>query len=247
MTGMSGPFRLFAIGAVLVVLAGCSMPDQAVEIHDPYEAQNRQTHEFNKALDRGLLRPASQVWDDIPRPATRIAANFAENLDTPGYILNDILQGEIEDAGHNLFRFVLNTTLGVAGLFDPATSFGLAAREADFGQTLHVWGAEEGAYLELPFLGPSTERDAAGFVVDTVLNPVRLIVPDLETWVPPAGTAVQIVDTRAALGGTLDSVLYDSADSYAQARSLYLQNRRFVVGTPVEDTYFDPYEELYGD
>lgn len=247
MASREGVRNVAAIAVALGVLSACSTPEQPVEIFDPYEEQNRQTHAFNKGLDRAVLRPVSQVWDDIPRPATRIAANFAENLDTPGYVLNQILQGEIEDAGHNVFRFVLNTTLGVGGLFDPASSFGLTPREADFGQTLHAWGAEEGAYLELPFLGPSTERDAAGFAVDIALNPLRFVIPDTGVFVTPGTFVIDVIDTRAQLGGTLDQVLYESADSYAQTRSLYLQNRRFEVGTPVEDTYFDPYEELYGE
>jgi phospholipid-binding lipoprotein MlaA len=237
---------LVAASSALAVLVGCSTPVTPVEVHDPYEEQNRRTHRGNVDLDRAMLRPASRAWGAaVPQPVRRGAVNFAANLDTPGYVINDVLQGQVDDAVHNLFRFIINSTLGLAGVFDPASSIGLGPRSTDFGETLHVWGAPEGAYLELPVFGPSTERDAAGLVVDIIMNPVRLAFPDVP--LSATATAVQIVDTRFILGATIDGVLYDSADSYAQSRTIYLQNRRFRLGGGGEDDYFDPYEELYGE
>ncbi len=231
-----------------LALSACNTPPEPVDVWDPYEVQNRQRHEGNVAVDRAVLRPAARAWgESVPQPVRRTAVNFASNLEAPGFIVNDVLQGNGEDAIHNLFRFVINSTLGVAGIFDPASSFGLEPRDSDFGETLHVWGAEEGAYMELPLFGPSTERDAVGTVVDIVINPIGGLVPDLPVWVSPTGRAVQVVDTRDRLGASFDSILYDSADSYAQSRTIYLQNRRFELGDEAEDTYFDPYEELYGE
>ncbi len=243
-----GPIVLAGAVVATLGLSGCNVAPGPGEVWDPYEAQNRQTHEGNVAVDRAVLRPAARAWGEgVPEPVRRGVVNFASNLDTPRYVVNDVLQGEAEDAVHNLFRFIINSTLGIAGLFDPARSFGLEGRSSDFGETLHAWGAEEGAYLELPLLGPSTERDAVGTVVDIVINPIGGIVPDLPVWVTPTGRVVQIVDTRDRLASSIDSVLYESADSYAQSRTIYLQNRRFELGDDAEDTYFDPYEELYGE
>jgi phospholipid-binding lipoprotein MlaA len=146
---------------------------------------------------------------------------------------------------HNLFRFAINSTLGIAGLFDPATSMGLEARDSDFGQTLHVWGVGEGAFVEMPVFGPRTERDAWGTVVDIALNPTRIILPaDVPTV---EARAVQLVDARHSFGSTIDGVLYDSADSYALSRSIYLQNRRFFLAEGQSDVYFDPYDDFLED
>jgi phospholipid-binding lipoprotein MlaA len=146
-------------------------------------------------------------------------------------------------------RFVLNTTVGVLGLADPAGAIGLTEVETDFGETLAVWGAPEGAYLELPGFGPSTERDAAGRVVDFIIDPLDALgdVPDpVRDLSFPAKVAEQVIE-RGELGDTLDEILYESADSYAQARLIYLQNRRFELGegptATDEDYYFNPYED----
>ncbi len=234
--------------AALLTLSACNTPPGPVDVWDPYEAQNRKIHANNVATDRAVLRPVARAWSEsVPGPVRQGAVNFATNLEAPSHVVNDVLQGEGEDAVHNLFRFVINSTLGIGGIFDPASSFGLEPRDTDFGETLFVWGAPEGAYLELPLLGPSTERDAAGTVVDIVLNPVGVIASDLPNWVSPTGRVVRVIDTRARLATSIDGILYESADSYGQSRSIYLQNRRFELGDEAEDTYFDPYEDLYGE
>ena len=229
----------------LAVLAGCSTPPPGAGFNDPYEATNRQTHAFNRGVDRIVLRPSSRAYGTVvPAPVQRSVGNLASNLDQPGYVLNDLLQGRIEDAGHNTFRFLINTVVGVGGLFDPATSFGLERRASDFGETLHAWGAQEGVYVELPLLGPSTARDAWGRLVDAAVNPVRLATP---TEADAAITSVSIASTvgdRYARAGFVDGILYESADSYAQARLLYLQNRRFQLdGPPDEEDFFDPFAD----
>lgn len=239
---------LLAVSA-LALVAGCAAapPVTSDAVVDPFEAQNRQMHALNKGVDRAVLRPAAQVWGGaVPPPVRRVAVNVAENLDTPGHVLNDLLQGQVDDAVHNLFRFALNSTLGVAGLFDPATAMGLEARESDFGQTLHVWGAGEGAFVEMPVFGARTERDAVGTVVDIALNPTRIILPpDLPTT--GGARVVELLDTRHRLGATIDGVLYDSADSYALSRSIYLQNRRFFLAEGQSEVYFDPYDDFLED
>jgi len=171
--------RIKALAAA-AILSACSAPQNAGEIHDPYESANRSVHAFNVELDRSILRPTSQVYGTlVPRPVRSSVDNAAGNLGLPSAVLNMALQGDVESAVHNFARFAVNTTLGVFGLFDPAQDFGLAERETDFGQTLAVWGVREGAFRMLPVLGPSTERDAAGRIVDVITNPVSLVYPNL--------------------------------------------------------------------
>lgn len=230
--------------AAFAALAGCSVPDEPVEIHDPYEGANRKVHAFNKAIDRAALDPTATVYGTvIPRPLRSGFSKVANNLDTPRFVLNNILQGNVEDAGLNTFRFLLNSTVGIGGLFDFAESIGLERAPTGFGETLHVWGVEEGAYIELPVLGPSNERDAVGRMVDFVSNPLRAVVPDDEDWIFTAATITDGLNTRYRFDSTIASI-YSSADSYAQARSLYLQNRRFELGEDEEDFLFDPYADF---
>lgn len=228
---------------VALVLAGCSVAPPGVEVHDPYEEVNRSVHAFNKDVDRALLRPAGQAAAALPDALTIPVSNFADNTALPGMVLNGILQADIEGVAVNTMRFVLNSTVGLLGLFDPAAEIGLVAKETDFGETLAVWGVPEGAYVELPLLGPSTERDAVGTLVDFVIDPLDAIGNDtLSEWDTPA-TVADLVIQRGNFGETIDSVLYDSADSYAQTRLLYLQNRRFELGGNDEEGYVDPYAD----
>ena len=169
--------RLMLVG-LLILLAACGKPPVETGINDPFEAQNRETHAMNREIDRLLLRPAAKGYGTIlPEPVQRSVGNFADNIDLPSSVVNDILQANIDDAAHNFTRFLINTTIGIGGIFDPATSFGLLARDSDFGETLAVWGFGEGHYVELPLLGPSTKRDTIGRVVDLFTNPLTFVLP----------------------------------------------------------------------
>jgi phospholipid-binding lipoprotein MlaA len=237
--------------ASCLMLAGCAGTPGPGGINDPYEASNRKTHEFNRGLDRALVGPASKGYGAIvPEPAQRVVGNVARTLDLPGDIANDILQLNIADAGQNTLRLAVNLTMGVAGLFDASTAIGLPGKPTDFGETLAVWGVGEGVYLELPVLGPSTARDATGSLVDVVLNPVRLALPQREAMAATAAKLFSRLGDRDRYSETVESVLYDSADSYAQARLLYLQNRRFELGqsdAAVDGDFIDPYEDPYAE
>jgi len=232
---------------VLVGLAGCTAATGTGEFNDPYEAQNRVVHEANRDLDRGIVGPSASAYGSVvPKPVQQGIDNFSGNLGTPGQMVNNLLQGDVEHLVENSFRLVINTTIGIGGIFDPAKSIGMAGRDTDFGETLYVWGVDEGAYLELPVLGPSTERDAAGKVADFVLDPLRYVLPSPEKYVGTvAGIASKIGD-RDRYSEVVESILYGSADSYAQARLLYLQNRRFELGDEAQTEYFDPYEDING-
>ncbi|MEM6729679.1 MAG: MlaA family lipoprotein, partial [Pseudomonadota bacterium] len=140
--------RPLACMALFVALAACGAPPPATGINDPNERRNRAVHEFNKGLDTVLVRPASQVYGVVvPEPARGVVSNFAENLGLPSAILNNTLQGDLPSAAQNSGRFIVNSVVGIGGLFDPAGELGVEAIDTDFGETLHVWGAGEGTYV----------------------------------------------------------------------------------------------------
>lgn len=234
--------------AGLALLTACTPASGPGDINDPFESRNREVHAANRALDRDLVRPVSQGYGKVvPAPVRSGVENFAENLGLPGMVLNDLLQFQLEDALSNSARFLLNSTVGLAGLFDPASSIGMTERSSDFGETLHVWGFKEGAYIELPVLGPSTERDAIGKVVDVVLDPMGSVLTYPEAEIVATTKVGDKLGDRYDHSDLVDSILYESADSYAQARILYLQNRRFELNGNEEPDYFDPYEDPYAE
>lgn len=232
----------------LVLLGACATPGPD-GIADPYEPMNRRVHAFNRSLDAAVLRPlsrASQAGDagtGDEDSALALLGRVGDNLSLPGKVVNHLLQGRPADAVQNAARFAVNTTLGLGGIHDPAgRDFSLPEVDTDFGETLHVWGVPEGAYLEIPVLGPSTERDFAGRIVDWVIDPVG-------DWLNPdqrrGARVVRLVSKagdRAALGATVDSILHESADSYSQLRLIYLQNRRFELGEEADE--IDPYADI---
>ncbi|MFT6451189.1 MAG: phospholipid-binding lipoprotein MlaA [Halocynthiibacter sp.] len=232
--------------ALVLGLSACGAPQVAQGVHDPYEAENRIRHEANRAIDRALLKPASGAYGSIiPGPVRDGVSNVAQNLSMPSVVLNDLLQGRIDDAAHNSLRFLLNTTIGIGGLFDFGSKNGLELRDSDFGETMHVWGAREGPYLELPVLGPSTTRDVFGKAVDLVINPLNFVIKKPEAYVAPVASVASRVGDRYRYSSTVDSVLYESADSYTQARLIYLENRRYALGATSDDSVYDLYEDLY--
>lgn len=247
---VNGMVRSGARLAMLLTVTACAGAGTPGEVFDPYETQNRAVHEFNRSVDGVLLRPASKAYGGVlPEPIRNGVSNFARNLSLPGTVLNDLLQLNLEDAAHNTTRFLVNSTLGLGGLFDPALKAGVEARDSDFGETLHVWGVQEGAYLEVPFVGPSTERDTVGMIVDLVIDPINTILPEPEVYVAPVASLASTVGDRYRFGDTVDSILYESADSYLQSRLFYLENRRFELGggseQQAEDDLYDLYEESY--
>ncbi len=239
---------LFLAALTIVFMAACTAPAPK-SFNDPNEAGNRRTHEANRRLDRALIRPASGAYGHaVPGPVRQGVGNFASNLGLPGNVVNNLLQLNINGAVKNSWRFVINTTIGVGGLFDPAGNIGLDEEMGDFGQTLHVWGVGEGQYVELPLLGPSNQRDTLGMVVDVFTNPLTFGAPSPEKYMSPVAKGLSRLGDRYDFSDTVDSILYDSADSYAQARLLYLQHRRFQLGQeePV-DEQGDGYDDFYAD
>ena len=237
LASLSGIVGLFAMTA-------CGPAVSTAGISDPREAENRQYHQFNLAVDKNIVRPlANSTGKLIPPEVKQGVVNFADNLSLPGSVVNNVLQLRFGNAVENTTRFVINSTVGIGGLFDPATAVGVIGKSTDFGETLYRWGVGEGYYVELPLLGPSTDRDALGKVVDYALDPLRFVLPPNSRISLLAQLGSKLAD-RSKYSETLDSILYDSADSYAQARLLYLDNRRFNLGeVPAESSFEDPYAE----
>lgn len=238
---------LFAICSLAAFsVAGCTQPGANHidgEVFDPHEAVNRQNHELNRALDQNFVRPVGVGYTNaIPDDLEDSIGNFSSNLGLPGTVVNNLLQGNVEGAVLNTVRFVVNTTLGFGGLFDAAGDFGIEEVPGDFGQTLYVWGVPEGAYVELPLAGPSTERDAVGKVVDLFTNPLSYVLPSPDKYIGTAAGAASKVGQRGRYADAVDSILYNSADSYSQARGIYLQNRRFKLGDGDAAEEINPFE-----
>ncbi|WP_235829679.1 MlaA family lipoprotein [Frigidibacter oleivorans] len=237
------------LAAAAIGLSACAGGDAAVSrdaVNDPFEAQNRRVHAFNRGIDRALVKPSSQVYGRAVPGFLRIGiTNVGNNLGLPAAVANNVLQGRVEPAATNTLRFLVNTTFGLGGVLDPATDMGLTERETDFGETLHVWGAAEGPYVELPLIGPSTVRDTAGMVMGVFLDPLGAALDSPESEYVLGVRVLSTIGERYRYSDTIDSLLYQSADSYAQARLLYLQNRRFELGTEAEEEAYDPYEDPY--
>lgn len=244
---------LASVTASGLLLGGCAStpPAEGQLIADPYENTNRAFHSFNKGADRYVIRPLAQGYAfAVPGVAKHLIRNELNYLKLPGIFLNRLLQGNLEEAGAALGRFALNTTLGAAGLLDPATEFGLPHTPTDFGVTLAEWGQSEGVYLEPPLLGPHTTRHLVGRAVNVVLDPAILLtfgvidVTGVVTAVDAARVPVDIVASRQENMELLDGVLYESQDSYVAARSGYVQlRRRQVAGGASADQVPDIFEE----
>ncbi|WP_238379761.1 VacJ family lipoprotein [Celeribacter ethanolicus] len=238
----------------LGVLVGCTAAPQGGGINDPYEEVNRSWHETNVALDRSVIKPVSTAYGTVvPDPLRKGLSNVSDTLSIPGTVVNDVLQLRLGDALHNTARFAVNATVGIGGLFDPATGMGLEERDSDFGETLYTWGVGEGAYVVLPVYGPSTERDAFGLIVDIALDPVGNLLGNPEASYKTGLKVADLADTRYRYSDLYESLMYDSADSYTQMRLTYLDNRRYELGTPIvageegadQAATYDIYEDFY--
>jgi phospholipid-binding lipoprotein MlaA len=241
---MRGRRRHVAVLLTALVLGGCAHtpPDDP---SDPLEGWNRGVYKFNTYADKYVLRPVAKGYDTVtPAPVKTGIGNFFANLFYPTVIVNDLLQLKLDQFGSDTLRFVVNTTAGIGGLFDPATRIGLEAHDEDFGQTLGYWGVGPGWYLMLPFLGPSNNRDLVGGVGDWYTNPLTYVDDEHEKWVIGANV-LNVVHGRAGLLG-VDKMIEEQIDPYVFVRSIYLQDRlgRVYDGNPPkEDFGFEDEEE----
>jgi len=190
---------------------------------DPLEELNRPIYEFNQTLDQNLFEPiAISYRDNTPESIKKGVSNFFSNLGDVTTLANQILQFKA-DSFITLSRLFINTTIGLAGIFDPASELGLTKKDEDFGQTLGVWGVPEGPYFIIPILGPSTLRDSAGLYVD--MSSDANLINNLDTSEQISVTSVKLVDKRVELLPATD-LINRSFDPYTTMRSSYLQKRR---------------------
>lgn len=190
------------------------------------EGFNRNIHEFNQGLDRVVLRPTAKAYGKLPIPVLIGVGNFFDNLRQIRTFINDVLQAKPARASRSLRRFVVNTTVGIGGLFDPATRAGMPQHNESFAETLAVWGVPSGRYFVLPFLGPATVRDAAGRLVDLFTHP--MILYDADNFLIDQLWLLDYVDLRYRLL-VADKALNESLDPYVFLREAYLQQMRYQI------------------
>lgn len=240
---MPALIRASAGALLLSLLAGCATTNMGTP-GDPLERMNRATYRFNDSVDRAVLRPVATAYlNHVPQVVQQGVDNFLENLAFPTTIVNDLLQLKIKDTLVDLGRFTVNTTLGLGGLLDPASHFGIPKNDEDFGQTLGRWGVPSGPYVVVPFFGPSSVRDAPSLYVDgqTDLR-VALHIDNKVEWTL---AGISLVHRRSELL-PFDAQFDAAYDRYAFIRNAWLQRREYQVkdGDVPDDIPLDELEEL---
>ena len=218
-----------------VMITGCASTGSNPS--DPWEGWNRKVYSFNKTLDSVVARPVTAGYKAItPDIVETGVSNVFSNLSDVPNFLNNLFQGKPTDSMSDLARFVINSTLGVAGLWDPASSMGLQKHDEDFGQTLATWGVGDGPYLMLPLLGPSTLRDTIAYPVDSETDLIKQV-----DHIPTRNQIkiLELLDKRSALF-SLEEQLESASDEYAFVRDVWLQNRKYKIfdgEIPFEDDF----------
>jgi phospholipid-binding lipoprotein MlaA len=224
----TAPLPLLALACLSLGLFGCaSLPANAKrDARDPWERMNRTTFKVNTALDHAIARPVARTYQKYtPEPVRNSVSNFIDNLTYPITIGNDLLQLKLKPFAQDIGRFALNTTVGVGGLFDPATQVGLPKNDEDLGQTFGHWGAHPGPYFVIPILGPSDVRDGLGRVGDIWMSPTHYID---NSYVSYGLIGVEALDIRYRLLPQ-DKLLDEAYDPYTLLKNAYLQRRQYQV------------------
>ena len=248
---MLNTMRAAALILVALAAAGCAATPGRTSGDDRWEGLNRGVYKFNDTIDRAALKPVAKGYKAITPHWLRVGiGNFLHNLDYPATALNAFLQGKGVQGLRDTGRFLVNTTFGLAGILDVATAVGLEAHDEDFGQTLAVWGVGSGPFVNLPFFGPSSVRDAPSRVVDFFVDPLSYMdVPWEAQW---AKRGIDVVHSRAELL-TLDPTLQRTFDPYAFIRDAWVQQREFEIfdGNPppevLDEEFIEPDAEVAPD
>lgn len=228
---------LVALSIATMGVAGCSTTNKDVvvsgdeQISDPFEGSNRVMLSINEGIDKAVIEPVARGYRYVaPKPVRNSVRNFLRNLKSPVIMGNELLQGDLTGFANATGRLVINTLLGVGGLFDVADMGGIEYQSEDFGQTLATWGVGNGPYFVAPLLGPTTLRDGSGMLVDSFLDPVRIYMfnHDLE-WLHYTRMGVNAIDQREELLDVIDDLRRNSFDYYAALRSAYFQRREALI------------------
>lgn len=210
-----------------LVLGGCASSGANQTPGDPFEGYNRAMFSFNDGVDRAVLKPVATAYKDVtPSFVQTGVSNFFGNIGDVWTMINNFLQGKVENGLNDFMRIALNTTFGFGGVLDIASEAGLQKHNEDFGQTLGTWGVSSGPYVVLPLLGPSTLRDTAGLPADIYGNPWTYVTP---VDVRNTGAVVRVVDQRATLLGATNLMEEAALDRYSFMRDAYLQRRQSLV------------------
>ena len=244
--------RIKIIASLLVIilafLSQKSFADEKYTANECFEKFSRGTLKFNQGLDKAIFKPIAKGYRTLPITVRTGTSNFVNNLRSLLTFSNNILQGDFNGAGNTAGRFAINTTVGILGVFDPASKMGFEKRgREDFGQTLGVWGNNTGCYFVLPVLGPTTTRDAVGMVGNVFIDPVYQLTHNTETDVIIGNEnlsehnyyfykGTDAVDFRSKNIESIDSLEKNSIDFYATVKSLYLQNRaQKIANSPISN------------
>ena len=226
-----------AIALIVLMCSSHTLADEKYTANECFENFSRGTLKFNQGLDKAIFKPIAKGYRALPVPIRIGTSNVVGNLRSLLTLSNNLLQGDLRGAGNTAGRFVINSTVGILGVFDPATHMGFAKKgKEDFGQTLGVWGADTGCYFVLPILGPTTTRDAVGLIGNVFIDPVYQLTHNTETDIIVGNDNLQehnyyyykgtdAVDFRSKNIESIDSLERNSIDFYASIKSLYLQNR----------------------
>lgn len=232
------------LSCLAIFLGGCASTQYVESERDPWQGWNRTVYGFNDTMDRAILKPAAQGYKAIAPDFVELGVrNFFSNLDDVSVAVNNLLQGKVSNSFSDVGRIVINSTIGVLGLFDVASGMGFRKHDEDFGQTLGAWGMSSGPYIVWPFFGPSTLRDTPSIPVDRILlNPLTYV--ELKLGERIAVVALDTVSLRAELLSLEETVDEISTDRYTFIREAYLDRRDFLVhdGSPAGDS--DIYDEL---
>ena len=220
--------------AIALLALACSASIGCVTTNadpDPWEGANRGTFAFNEFADKWVVAPAARTWDFVlPDVVETGIDNFFENSRAPVGVLNNVLQGEFEEGYLQAWRFVLNTSFGIAGVIDVASMAAWPDHPEDFGLTLATWGVSHGPYLVLPLLGASSVRDTLGLGIDAAVASYSYFIP---FYVPVAARAIDLLNQRAIYFDEIEQSREEAFDFYVFVRNAYLQNREHrLVGRP---------------
>ena len=245
--------RLLLLAVIVAIMSGCATTQPEVsgepakkqlsdvlseddilalgEVYDPWEGYNRWMYNFNASFDRNIFIPTVNAYRWVlPEFARTGINNFFSNLGEFRNLANALLQGKFKQSGNTLGRLAVNTTIGIAGLMDPATDFGLYEHKEDFGQTLGYWGVGPGPFLVLPILGPSTLRDAPHYLVDPIYHPIYPPYPwlaEINIWEAMAIATLEGIDTRSNIG--FEYYQTGTPFEYTWVRSLWLEYRKLQI------------------
>jgi len=255
---MKSRFIIFFIVFSIAVVGCAKGPEKSslsaaetikISNNDPLEPVNRVVFSFNNIFDRLILRPIAVVYKGLMPEFIRSRVTYSlNNLSMPITAVNNILQGELRKAGVSTSRFLINSTVGVLGFFDPASSMGLESKNEDFGQTLTVWGVPSGPYLVLPFIGPSNPRDFTGLLSTSLLDPMYQVGGgSTSSSLRSYRMATGAVDFRSQNIEVFDDLLNNSIDHYAAVRSFYSQSRESQAANNMEMDSLDSENEIFDD